>query len=106
MLILEAADLRTQLSYNVFPLLTVYLENRGPFTAHSKTPSSSPDFQIQCRGAWQEARVNKYQLLKGLDSRLDPVPNFHAFESVHPTSSCTIFFFARPCFAKIISHLF
>lgn len=62
--ILEAADLRTELRYNVFQLLTVYLENRGPFTAHSKTPSSSPDFQIQRRGAWQAAHVNKYQPFK------------------------------------------
>lgn len=30
MLILEAAERRAQLRHNVFPLLTVYLESRGP----------------------------------------------------------------------------
>lgn len=38
------------LEYNILQLLMVYLENRGPFTAHSKAPSSSPGVQIQCRG--------------------------------------------------------
>lgn len=69
-LILEAADLRTESRYDILQLLTVYLENRGPFTAHSKAPS--PSVQIHCRGAWQLAHVNKINLCKIFI--LDPVP--------------------------------
>lgn len=79
-LILEAADLETELRYNVFQLL-VYFENGEPFTAHFKAPSSFPDFQT-VQGAWQAAHVNKYQPVQKLDSR--SVPNCHVFELVYP----------------------